>query len=62
MRAVCRAGGAVHAVEQKAAIAGIDQRVHAFRQHCRTAGEEGGAELGQRDGEIAGECGVDDFL
>jgi hypothetical protein len=33
---------------------------HAFRQHGRTAGEEGGGELGQRDGEIAGERRVDD--
>jgi hypothetical protein len=59
MGQVCWPRCASQAVQQQHAVAGIDQGMHAFRQHCRTAGDEGRDELGDRDQQIAYERCVD---
>ena len=51
---------AAQAVEQQHLVAGVDQRMHAFRQHRGRAGDRGGDELGDRDQQVADERGVDD--
>jgi hypothetical protein len=62
MHQVCRLGGTMEAIEQQQAIAGIDERMHTFRQHRRAAGEGCGNEFGHRYRQVAGKGRIDDFL
>src|SRR5690606_5610448 len=59
---VGRPCGSMQAIEQQSAITRIDQRMHAFRQHRRTAGEERSNKFRDRDGEVARQRGIDDGL
>jgi hypothetical protein len=60
MLAVGRFAGTVEAVEQQQLVAGVDQRVHAFAEHGRAAGEGSRDELRHGDQEVAGKRGIDD--
>jgi hypothetical protein len=60
MTAVRRALGAPDAEKEQALIAGIDGGMDRLRQHGGGAGEEGGDELGDGDGEVARQRRIDD--
>ena len=52
---VCEVGrppALAQTVEKQRAVACIYQRVNALRQHCRTAGERGGDELGESNAKV----------
>ena len=52
---VCEVGRSpalAQSVQEQRAVACIDQRVDTFRQHRRTAGERGGDELGNGNGDV----------
>jgi hypothetical protein len=44
----------VNTVQQQHTVAGVDERMNAFRQHRGGAVERAGDELGHRDTEITG--------
>ena len=52
----------LQAHEQQAAVARVDQRVDALGQHRRRAADPRRDELGDGDGEVADDGGVDRFL
>ena len=56
-----RRRSAMHAVQQQRLVAGIHQRMHAFAEHRRAAGDGSGHELGHGDQKIAGQRRVDDL-
>src|SRR5258705_8991627 len=55
MAVVGRERGAMYAVEQHPLIAGVDQRMDGLAQHRGASRPPGGAELDQRDQEVADE-------
>ncbi len=59
MYRVRRLAGAAQPVQQQHLVEGVDQRMHAFAEHGRAAGDAGGDELGNRNG-VARERGIDD--
>jgi len=53
--------GPFHTEQQKNLVAGINQRMNAFREHCRTSGAEGRNEFDYGDQRIPGERSKDYF-
>jgi len=52
----------VHPQQQQAAVARVNDRVNAFGNHRRAAGESRGAKLRHGNCEVADDCGIDGFI